>query len=205
MKPGKQPAKFNVDGWWNMNRMQARLLVLALMLTIPLVNHSQTQRRTPLTFTPEETSKKVTELKPGEASGTIKARGATVRLRYAYARWVKDTFNPNEQMISLWLTEKAIPKTKLAVVFAEPSSKSNLSYDWLGGALRGIRFALKKKDGFTYQAFPLHFDMSAGGGNGLDEFKLEEDRLSGADEERNHGIDDDRWGYSVSFVATISK
>jgi hypothetical protein len=187
-----------------MKRMKAVFLLFALMLITCYVKQIDAQRKQPIPFSPEEQGKNVAELKPGEASGTIKGGGETVRVQYAYARWVKDEFNANEKMIELLLTEKAIPKEKLAFVFADTLSKVRPSYAWLGGALRGIRFQLKK-DGYTYHTSPTHLDKSFGGGNGLDEFKLEGDLVSGADEDRDHGIDDDRWGYSISFVATVSK
>jgi hypothetical protein len=47
--------------------------------------------------------------------------------------------------------------------------------------------------------------FSVGGNDDFDEFKLEGDRVSGADEEQNLGIDNDRWSYSIRFVASLTK
>jgi hypothetical protein len=186
-----------------MERRNARVMLYTLMLTVGFVSLTQAQRRQPISIGSEETSKNLSALKLGEASGTIKGVGGTVRVRYAYARWVKDARNANEKMIELVLTEKAIPKAKLAFVFA-----GNLSYYPLYQELdekpRGIRFYLKK-DGSMYQKELLHVATAESGMLELKEFKLAGDQLSGADEERNSGIDGERWGYSISFVVSVSK
>ena len=184
--------------------MKAILFLFSLML----FSCSEDQPNAPETGQAKtslaENRKNFAELRQGDASGTIKSGGETVQVRYAYARWVKDEFDPNENMIELLLTERAIPKEKLAFVFQDTQYKVAASYPWLPGVLRGMRFRIKK-DGFQYGFGPTHLAFSLGGGNGFDEFKLEGDRVSGADEERNLGIDADRWSFSVSFVASLRK
>jgi hypothetical protein len=184
--------------------MKALYLLLTILLFTCPVKQIQAQQKPPITISPEEKSKKIVELKLGEASGVFKAKGETVQLRYAYARWVKHVFTENEKMVDLLLTEKAIPKEKLASVFAHSVYGVYPSYEWLGGSLRGMRFQIQK-DGHTVLYGATHVDLSVGGGNGLDELKLVGDRISGTAQEKHFGIDRTPWSYSLSFVASISK
>lgn len=187
-----------------MKRINTVLLLCTLMLFVCSVRQSNAQRKQPIPFSTEEQGKKVAELKLGEASGTIKAGSETVGVRYAYAGWVRDEDNAKEQMIELLLTDQAIPKAKLALAFAGNLSYQPNNKELLGRPLRGIRFHIKK-DGSVYQKGLVHLALSVSGMLELYQFRLEGDQVSGADEERNHGIDDDRWGYSVSFIASVSK
>jgi hypothetical protein len=182
--------------------MKAMFLLFALMLAACSEKQINTQRAEQAKSSPAQESKNVAELKPGEASGTIMGGGETVQVRYAYAHWVKDAFNADEKMIELLLSEREIPKEQLAFIFAD--NRVRPTYEWLGGELRGMKFRLKK-DGYTYGFGPIHLAISEGGGDGLDEFKLEGDRVSGADQESGLGFENDRWSYSISFVASLGK
>ena len=91
-----------------MKRIKTTFLLCTLMLFFCSVNLSQGQRRQPIIIIPEEQGKNVTVLKPGEASGTIKGVGGIVRVRYAYARWVRDANNANEMLDQVIAWSKAL-------------------------------------------------------------------------------------------------
>lgn len=188
-----------------MKQMEPLSLLFTLLLFVCPVEPINAQQKEPLTISPEEKCKKIAELKLGEASGTIKGRGETFQIRYAYARWVKHSLNANEKMIDLLLTERPIPTDKLASVFAYGLyTPLHPNYEWLGGALRGIRFHLQT-DGHTVYCGQTHSNVSVGGGNGLDEVKLAGDQVSGTAQEKHFGLYNVPWSYSLSFVAAISK
>src|SRR5262245_29202166 len=117
---------------WRMNLRKTTFWGPALILVSCSLQENAVLSTSQVATISSTQTKNFAELKLGEAKGTITGEGQTVQVRYAYARWVKDEFDPKERMIELLVTERAIPKQSLAFVFQDTAYKVRPSYSWAG-------------------------------------------------------------------------
>ena len=129
-------------------------------------------------------TKPISELKEGEASGTIVDEGQTINLKYAYAGHGKMF---DEDAVVILLTEAAIAPNDLAKAF-----------ETFPSATRGLHYNIGK--GFWVKYNPSGFQTS--GINTLKGYSVENGVVRGRDEDSTNFSGKD-YKRSVSFVARL--
>jgi len=129
------------------------------------------------------------ELQPGQASGSYKAKGEVVELKYAYAGRAQRF---GEESLVVLLTEKPIPDEAVA---EEIKSTSLLE----GEKLRGLEYVLDDKSMWV-RFHPGQYQESTS--NKLKDYKVENGIVKGTDE-NDGSLTDGKYSRSVKFVAAI--
>ena len=132
-------------------------------------------------------TKPISELKEGEASGTIVDEGQTITLKYAYAGHGKMF---DEDAVVILLTEAAIEPDDLAKAFGK--------YESFPSAARGLHYNIGK--GFWVKYNPSGFQTS--GINTLKDYSVENGLVKGRDEDSTNFSGKD-YKRSVSFVVRL--
>ena len=130
-------------------------------------------------------------LQPGQASGSFSVKGEVVDLKYAYAGRA-ERFG-SESMVIL-LTDKPIPTEALA---EELKSAPLLE----GDKVRGLEYVIDD-NGMWVRFHPSSYQES--GTSKLKEYKLENDIVSGVDE-NDSSLSNEKYSRKVKFVAAIAK
>ena len=183
------------------------LLAFAFFITVTITSISCSQRsiaptsntnqsaQTEVKQSPNpETARAPTQsgdLQPGQASGTYTAKGEVVELKYAYAGRAQ-RFGSDSLVILL--TENPIPPEAIA---EEIESTTLLE----GEKLRGLEYAIDE-NGMWVRYHPSQYQESSS--NKIKNYKVENDRVSGADE-NDGSLSDGKYARSVKFVAAIVK
>ena len=132
-------------------------------------------------------AKPLSEIKEGEASGTIVDEGQTITLKYAYAGHGKMF---DEDAVVILLTEAAIEPDDLAKAFGK--------YESFPSATRGLHYNIGK--GFWVKYNPSGFQTS--GINTLKDYSVENGLVKGRDEDSTNFSGKD-YKRSVSFVVRL--
>ncbi|MFY9557573.1 MAG: hypothetical protein WAV20_03885 [Blastocatellia bacterium] len=127
-------------------------------------------------------------LREGEASGTIIDEGQPIQLRYAYAGWGEQF---DEEAVVLLLTDNPIPAERLARGFDE-------SFRIFSDDIRGLEYKIGK--GFWVRYRPSQFQTS--GINTLKDYSVENNIVRSRDEDRTT-FDGHEYKRSVSFIARL--
>ncbi len=163
--------------------------------------NNQTQQTTkPVeATTPAETTKPGQEgsaLSVGQASGSYTSKGETVELKYAYAGRGK-RFGQDHESIIVLLTDKPIPAEVVAAEIKSP----DMLYDQ---KIRGLEYVVEpNKESYWVCFYPTQYQETKAGSH-LKEFSLEQETVTGRDENEGH-VSDGKYKCSVRFVAAIVK
>jgi hypothetical protein len=131
------------------------------------------------------------ELQPGQASGTFKAQGEVVELKYSYAGRA-ERFGTDSLVVLV--TDKPIPPEALA---EEIKSATMLE----GEKIRGLEYVIDG-NGMWVRYHPGQYQESSS--NKLKEFKEENGIVRGIDD--NDGdLSNGKYPRSVKFVAVVGK
>jgi len=134
---------------------------------------------------------KAGELQPGQASGSYSVKGEVVDLKYAYAGRAERF---GSQSMVILLTDKPIPPDALA---EELKSATLLEDD----KLRGLEYVIDD-NGMWVRFHPGGYQES--GTSKLKEYKVENDIVSGVDENES-SLSNEKYSRKVKFVAAIAK
>jgi len=164
-------------------------LLLAGCSTTPPSNNNQPSQPVAASQPgqPAAAVKPISELKEGEASGSIVDEGQTITLKYAYAGHGKMF---DEDAVVILLTEAAIAPDDLAKAFGK--------YETFPSATRGLHYNIGK--GFWVKYNPSGFQTS--GINTLKDYSVENGVVRGRDEDSTNFSGKD-YKRSVSFVARL--
>lgn len=151
------------------------------------------------TTKPSEATKESGEtaaLSVGQASGTYTSKGETVELKYAYAGRGK-RFGQDHESIIILVTDKPIP----AEAVATEIKLQDMLFDQ---KIRGLEYVIQPNNESFWVCFhPTQYQESKSGSS-LKEFSVNQDIVSGYDE--NDGdLTDGKYKVSVRFKAAIVK
>jgi len=135
-------------------------------------------------------------LSVGQASGTYTSKGETVELKYAYAGRGK-RFGQDHESIIVLVTDKPIP----AEAVATEIKSQDMLFDQ---KIRGLEYVIQPNNESFWVCFhPTQYQESKSGSS-LKEFSVNQDIVSGHDE--NDGdLTDGKYKISVRFKAAIIK
>jgi hypothetical protein len=135
-------------------------------------------------------------LSVGQASGTYTSKGETVELKYAYAGRGK-RFGQDHESIIVLVTDKPIP----AEAVATEIKSQDMLFDQ---KIRGLEYVIQPNNESFWVCFhPTQYQESKSGSS-LKEFSVNQDIVSGHDE--NDGdLTDGKYKVSVRFKAAIIK
>ncbi len=131
------------------------------------------------------------ELQPGQASGSFSVKGEVVDLKYAYAGRAERF---GSQSMVILLTDKPIPSEAVA---EELKSAPLLE----GDKVRGLEYVIDD-NGMWVRFHPSSYQES--GTSKLKEYKVENDTVSGVDE-NDSSLSNEKYSRKVKFVAAIAK